>query len=316
MDIPGLEVKFAREVELRGGVFPVQSIRPYEELEAELSSQVPKTIIYEAYAGEEMAEIARKNGITTTRLQELNPNIDSGVNVLGQDTRLVVAENEPLLRVKTVRVEERTEDIPFEILIVNNDQLVFTQSFIKVPGESGERLVKVEIEYVDGERVSEVEVERKTTRLPVAQEVVNGTKDTGGSSGVSDSMFQWPTASYTRVTRGFRYPDIDHTGIDIAAPTGTMVYAAAEGVVVAAGYDGAYGNTVLIDHGNGYKTRYAHHDSNYVELGAKVGKGQLIAFVGNTGRSTGPHLHFEVHLNGERIDPGPFIGYLEFSNQR
>lgn len=94
-----------------------------------------------------------------------------------------------------------------------------------------------------------------------------------------------------------------HYGLDIAAATGTPVYAAAAGRVVYAGSAGTYGNLVKIDHGNGIVSAYAHNSRIRVRVGEYVTAGQHIADVGNTGRSSGPHLHFEVEVNGERIDP-------------
>ena len=95
-----------------------------------------------------------------------------------------------------------------------------------------------------------------------------------------------------------------HSGLDIAAPTGTPIYAAASGTVVAAGNSGSgYGNLVIISHGNGVQTYYAHCSAIYVSAGATITQGQHIAAIGSTGRSTGPHLHFEVRLNGVAQNP-------------
>lgn len=98
-----------------------------------------------------------------------------------------------------------------------------------------------------------------------------------------------------------------HYGIDIASKTGTPIYAADGGKVVYAGYKGNYGYLVEIDHGNGFKTRYAHCSKILVKVGDKVYKGQHIANVGNTGRSTGPHLHFEVLKNGKNQNPANYV---------
>jgi murein DD-endopeptidase MepM/ murein hydrolase activator NlpD len=98
-----------------------------------------------------------------------------------------------------------------------------------------------------------------------------------------------------------------HKGLDIAASTGTSIKAADGGKVVFAGRKGAYGNLVEIDHGNGYKTRYGHCSAINVKRGDKVYKGQVIAKVGNTGRSTGPHLHFEVIKNGGNQNPASYV---------
>lgn len=95
-----------------------------------------------------------------------------------------------------------------------------------------------------------------------------------------------------------------HRGIDIAAERGAPIKAAASGRVVFSGRQGGYGNTVVIEHANGYKTQYAHADSFSVRAGEYVEAGQIVGTVGSTGRSTGPHLHFEVTRNGEHLNPG------------
>ena len=98
-----------------------------------------------------------------------------------------------------------------------------------------------------------------------------------------------------------------HTGIDIGAPSGAPIVAAAAGTVLVAGWEEGYGNTVVIDHGGGIATLYGHQSSIAVAVGQSVTRGQVIGAVGSTGHSTGPHLHFEVRVNGSPVDP---LGYL------
>ena len=98
-----------------------------------------------------------------------------------------------------------------------------------------------------------------------------------------------------------------HEGIDIAAPTGTSIVAPADGVVVFSGYRQGYGQAIIIDHGYGMSTLYGHCSQMLVGEGAQVKRGMLIATVGNTGRSTGPHLHYEVHVDGAPVDPLLYI---------
>lgn len=102
-----------------------------------------------------------------------------------------------------------------------------------------------------------------------------------------------------------------HKGVDLTAPIGSDVYAAEEGRVVFSGKESGYGNLVIIDHGNGVETRYAHHRANFVQVGDIVHRGQKIAEVGMTGRTTGPHLHFEYRLNGDAQNPLPVLNDVE-----
>ncbi|CUH94192.1 putative secreted protein [Propionispora sp. 2/2-37] len=98
-----------------------------------------------------------------------------------------------------------------------------------------------------------------------------------------------------------------HPGIDIAAGIGTPVVATADGEVVKSGWSGGYGNIVQIDHGNGIETIYGHNSKVAVIVGQKVKKGQIVSFAGSTGRSTGPHVHYEIRVNGTAVDPIKFL---------
>lgn len=98
-----------------------------------------------------------------------------------------------------------------------------------------------------------------------------------------------------------------HTGLDIAATRGTPIQVVADGTVTSASYNGAYGNLVKVDHGNGVETWYAHTSKMYVTVGQTVTAGEVIATVGSTGNSTGPHLHFEIRMNGEHVNPQNYL---------
>lgn len=127
-------------------------------------------------------------------------------------------------------------------------------------------------------------------------------------------IFKFPVASYTKISSdyGMRmhpilWVDKFHNGVDLAAPTGTAIYAAYDGKVVAASYSGSMGNYVMIDHGSNLYTIYMHASALYVTSGDIVIKGETIAAVGSTGRSTAPHLHFSVRLNGEYTSPWNYL---------
>ncbi|WP_207642060.1 M23 family metallopeptidase [Syntrophomonas zehnderi] len=138
-----------------------------------------------------------------------------------------------------------------------------------------------------------------------------------GTDVIAEDFYIWPSAASDYVTSFFGtrlHPILGvyktHSGIDIGAGYGTAVLAAADGVVTTAAYDaGGYGNYLIIDHGNGNKTLYAHMSQMSAGVGQAVTQGQTIGFVGSTGLSTGPHLHFEIYVGGTRVDP-----LLYFSN--
>jgi murein DD-endopeptidase MepM/ murein hydrolase activator NlpD len=122
----------------------------------------------------------------------------------------------------------------------------------------------------------------------------------------SAAGFIWPVQGVLTSGFGWRWGRM-HEGIDLAVPVGTPVVAAAAGTVIVAGWFGGYGNLVVVDHGNGFSTAYGHNTSVTVGVGQLVAQGQLISYSGSTGHSTGPHVHFEVRVNGTAVDP---LGYL------
>jgi murein DD-endopeptidase MepM/ murein hydrolase activator NlpD len=128
----------------------------------------------------------------------------------------------------------------------------------------------------------------------------------GPTGSPSAAGFIWPVHGVLTSPFGWRWGRM-HEGIDLAVPTGTPVVAAASGIVIVAGWMGGYGNLVVIDHGNGIATAYGHNTSVAVGYGQAVAQGQLISYSGSTGHSTGPHVHFEVRVNGSPVDP---LGYL------
>jgi len=143
-----------------------------------------------------------------------------------------------------------------------------------------------------------------------ANRLIEEIKRLQGDQAYTGGEFAWPSASSTRVTSEFGnriHPILKvkklHTGIDIGAAAGTKVLAANSGTVIKAGWNNSYGNVVMIDHGGGIVTLYAHNSKLLVSTGDPVSKGQNIALVGSTGQSTGPHIHFEVRVDGQYQNP-------------
>lgn len=157
-------------------------------------------------------------------------------------------------------------------------------------------------------RKQEAEEELRTVSAAIAAELqraaaASSPSPASGSSGACDAR---PVSGTLTSGFGPRWGRL-HTGIDLAAPTGTPIYACWGGRVLIAGWQGGYGNAVVIDHGGGRATLYAHQSSLAVSVGQIVSAGALIGYVGSTGNSTGPHLHFEVRIDGETMNPAPYL---------
>lgn len=159
-------------------------------------------------------------------------------------------------------------------------------------------------------RKSSMEALRQQLRAQQEKVIALGGIGSSILSGVNSSMPSiWPATGEVSSPYGLRWGGTDfHPGMDIANDMGTPIVATADGVVTVAGWNsGGYGNMVDIDHGNGIMTRYGHASAVVVYPGQYVRKGQLIAYMGSTGFSTGPHVHYEVHINGQTVNP---VSYL------
>jgi len=156
--------------------------------------------------------------------------------------------------------------------------------------------------YLDEVRALEAQSAALAERIRAAQSSGSGYASPSGTPG----RLQWPVTGSVTSGFGMRWGRM-HEGIDIAVSSGTPVHAAAAGRVVYAGWMSGYGNLVVLDHGGGLSTAYGHNTSVSVAVGQDVAAAEVIAYSGSTGHSTGPHVHFEVRVNGEPVDP---IGYL------
>lgn len=161
------------------------------------------------------------------------------------------------------------------------------------------------IDELRGETQALAGQEQALAELIRARSTTAAPGQVAGSGATSSAGLIWPIHGPVSSEFGPRWGGV-HPGIDIAVPTGVPIAASANGVVVVAGPNGGYGNFVVIDHGNGYATAYAHQSSIAVGEGQTVTQGQVIGYVGSTGFSTGPHLHFEVRVNGSAQNPRNF----------
>ena len=253
--------------------------------------------------GDSLWTIARAHSISLGELREANPQITGTMIHPGDKINLVVAE--PLVNVAVVEEIKVTERIPFKTNFTTDSKLWQYQTRVVTRGSSGEKTVTYKVVMENGREVERVKMEEKITREPVTQVVARGTANVPA---LGTGRFAWPMASGAgRISSpyGWRWGRM-HTGIDIAAPSGTAIRAADSGVVAFSGYRSSYGNLIILEHGNGYSTYYAHNSKNLVSQGQKVNKGETIALVGRTGNATGAHLHFEIRYNGKHMDPMKF----------
>lgn len=232
---------------------------------------------------------------------------------------------ESKVRVKVMKTRQRKESVPFETVKRKSAYLYKGTTKTSQKGQKGERLITELLTYIDGKLSYTSVVSSAITKAPVDEIILVGTKQGNIYSWYSggtyyQGSFIWPTRGANSISSyyGYRNPSISgwgfHGGIDIVTgfgnSSGVPVVAAASGTVVTAirGYSG-YGHTVVIDHGGGLRTRYAHMQpgSLTVYVGQKVSMGQQIGRIGSTGNSTGPHLHFEVLLNGVKQNPLNYV---------
>ncbi|MBR0535012.1 MAG: peptidoglycan DD-metalloendopeptidase family protein [Clostridia bacterium] len=208
---------------------------------------------------------------------------------------------------------------PFETVEVQTNKLFMGDSRIRRAGVNGTEYNINLVAYIDNQKAYSSKLMSFDVQPPVTQIVERGIRSTSLSMGSytvfqTTGMFCWPVVDLYVVTSPYGSRSLGyHRGIDIsgANASGKLVVAGASGTVTEAGWStGGYGNYVKISHGNGVETLYAHmlDDSLMVNVGDVVQKGQTIGRVGNTGYSFGAHLHFEVRVNGNRLDPAPFLG--------
>lgn len=267
-------------------------------------------------------QIAEDTGIKRMELQNGDEPPDILTEREAKKELLSGNEGEGYLTVVVTREKSAIETIGCEEEYKPEPDMYVGETRVEDEGQDGAQKVTKKIVSENGKTVDENVVEVETIREPSNRVVLTGTRNYDGFGGSSDAVDAGVSykddATYTtlaipveevHVTSRFgpRWGGFHH-GLDLGAPMGSDIYAADSGTVYHAGYSGGYGNLIKIDHGNGMQTYYAHCSSLLAAEGQKVERGQRIALIGSTGNSTGPHLHFEVIVNGSRIDPMDILG--------
>lgn len=313
-------VNIIEEVTYIQGIYSESTVMSSEQIEEYISEhEKSESTSYTSKAGDTVESVTNKYKLSSEQFSALNPDIDKEGNIK-EGTKLNVIRKIPFINISVSETKIETKDIKFKKEEVKTDSLYQGTSKTVTEGKNGKKQITNLITYINGEKVSEKEISSVVTLKPVNEKIYVGTKPVPSFVelyGVKEGMFIWPAVGVDYVTSEFGYrilydePNF-HRGLDISGANalGKPIIASAAGTVelVTAG-DTGYGYSVLIDHGNGIKTRYGHclADSIIVNVGDHVEQGQMIAQVGSTGNSTGPHLHFEIVYNGAYTNPLDYL---------
>ena len=311
-DDPNVSLGFNKQVTLEDGLYFKDSLQDYTDVEKELSDVKQAQKVYTVKTGDTLWDIAHKNDLTFRELCALNTNfkgepLNENSNIREGD-ELIVTKEEAALEVRITRIETREEEVAFAIETTRSNEYTKGTTKVLQEGQNGLRRVTFQNVYdTNNVLVEQTILSTEVIKEPVNKKVVQGTKKVTSSTKfiTGSGQFIWPVPNYRYCSRWYGGR---HRGVDICAPAGTPIYASAGGTVTKAGYNKAgagtgYGYSLIINHGGGYSTVYAHCLSLTVSAGQTVKQGQLIGYVGSTGRSTGNHCHFEVRLNGSYIPP-------------
>ncbi|MDD3839420.1 MAG: peptidoglycan DD-metalloendopeptidase family protein [Clostridia bacterium] len=262
--------------------------------------------------GDTLWDISNEYDIDVEEIEKLNSGLTEDLK-LGQEIKLKGSA----YRLNILYTSDQTKEksIPYETETKETDKMYKGEQKVEQEGENGTKEITYKVYYKNGEKYKEEEISEKILKEPVNKIILKGNKEkpvirrraVSNRSGRSRSYgnISSPACGYISSSYGSRGGS--HTGVDIAGPYGSSVCAAMGGRVIFTGWSGGYGKLIKIQHSNGLVTYYAHLSSFNVGSGQQVSAGQRIGSTGSTGRSTGPHLHFEVRRGGRPINP---MGYV------
>lgn len=297
----GKIVELAENVEFKGGFFSPEDVKTNDQLKKYFFNKTEKDFKYLVNEGDTVSSVAEKFNISEETIRECN-NIENEELTAG-DT-LTIAIKESILNFRIFEIITEEKEIPFETETHTNDDQYTSWSKVIQEGSTGKETFRYKVEYKNGKEISRIEENHEIISTPITKIIEIGTKQ-------APEGFMWPVPYTKNITSPFgpRWGTI-HKGIDIAASgvNGKDIVASEDGVVEKASYGSkGYGNHIIIKHSGKYSTLYAHCQSLCVQVGQKVKKGDVIAKVGSTGDSTGPHLHFEIRENGIQVNPKNYV---------
>ena len=297
-------VRFLEKVDIKTANTDLEDLHSEEEMVDLLCTSGEKETVHKVVAGDTLHSIAKKYDVWEDQLLADNKGINSKKLEVGSN--IIVKQQAPVLTYEVVEKITYDKVIEHKVEEQKSADIYEGMTETQQAGSDGLSEITARVTLQNGKKVEEEDLVTTVKEEPVTEVVLVGTKERPPT--VGSGKYIWPLKDSFTQSSGFgsRWGR-QHKGIDLAVSVGTTVYAADGGTVVEAQYSGSYGNVVMIDHQNGQETRYAHNSKLLVKKGDKVYQGQPIAKSGNTGRSTGPHVHFEIRINGEPRNP---LNYL------
>ena len=301
-------VDFVENVRIAEGYVPTDSVMNLGEIAEILNSTKSGEVTYTVVKGDTWGQIANNNGMTAAELEALNPGYD--INRIHIGDALTLSNAVPYLTVKVTERQNYVEDVNYDVNYVSDSSMYQGDERVISKGSFGKADIVADVTYVNGEEQERTVISSVTLSDPVAETRARGTKVR--PTWYPTGSFRWPcsgriTSYFGYRSTGIRGATSNHKGIDIACSYGTPIYAADGGRVTYAGYKGAMGYVVIIDHNNGYVTYYEHNSSLLVSAGQTIYKGQQVAKAGRSGVASGVHCHFGIQRNGSYVNP---LNYL------
>ncbi|WP_240415766.1 M23 family metallopeptidase [Paenibacillus periandrae] len=295
------KIEFVQKVELHDIPIQPQDVVNPDELRKKLETGDVQPVQYTVVQGDCVSCIATKLNISKQVIYQNNPTIVDDKLKVGQKLDLTVLQ--PTLAVRTVEKVVESQEIQFDTDFEKDSSVMLGTDETLRQGKNGMKKITILVTKVNGLVIEEAVQGEEVVVQPVKALVRKGTKViTGQGTG----KFAWPVQSYSITsTFGYRWGAL-HKGLDLQSPNKTIL-ASDNGKVIYASYDNGYGNHVILDHMNGYKTLYGHMSQMYVKVGQIVEKGEKIGYMGSTGNSTGVHLHFEVQKNDVAENPSKYL---------
>ena len=302
-------VEFTKTVEMEEGLYFKSNVVSEEDLIALIDSNTQVDRYYTVQEGDAPLSIAEKNDVTLDELVALNPDILTNCPV---GRSVLINKSESYLPVKRIVTITYEETISYATEYIDTSSLYKGQKQTKTSGQNGTRSITADVSYVDGVEIGREILSSEVTAQPVNEVILRGTASlptTSGGGNPSKYGLIWPTSGSGRYISSPYGGSRNHKAIDICyygGAYGKTIVAAHSGTVTYAGWKPSYGYVVFIQSGS-VTTVYGHCSKLAVSTGQTVTQGQYIANIGSTGYSTGPHLHFEVRINGSYVNPASYL---------